>query len=335
MSLVSIIIPIFNAGRFLSETLNSLEAQTVHDWECILVNDGSTDDSINICQEYSEKDKRFSLYSIFNSGCADIPIGFGMNIADSEFCLFMGHDDCLEPCFLEKLLNRQKETDADIVGSLMHGCINELEGKLYQIPDVDFDLQRIMTGREAFVLCVGGWRMSANGMLYRTALNDGVIRGHYMNSDEFSSRQIIYKANTVAFCDALYIYRNHSDSISKKVSPRLWERMFIDQQIEEFTLSHYPDSDQTCRKAVEARFFNFIHLTADAYLETLSMECKARKRILKGLEFAYGEIDKEKLGQYLPKHKRLFMHGFGWLSFASVLYQLSRIVRRKRFYDYK
>lgn len=335
MSRVSIVVPVYNASRFLRETLDSILSQTEKDWECILVNDSSTDDSAWICQEYVHKDERFVLYSISNSGCADIPIGFGMGIADSEFCLFMGHDDYLEQSYLEKLLRRQKETDADVVGAVIHGCIHELEGELYQIPDKDFDLQQIMSGKEACVLCIGGWGITANGMLYKTSLNEGVLRGHYMNSDEFSSRQIIFKAEKVAFCDAHYIYRNHNESVSRKVSPRLWERTFVDRQIEEFVLSHYSDNESICYKAVQARFFNMIHLTADAYLETHYLERKLRNRIRKGVRFAYSEMDKEKIGQYFPKHKKLFMHGERWFVLMSQIYQLSRILQGKKFYDYK
>lgn len=335
MSKVSIVIPVYNAGRYLRETLDSILSQTEQGWECILVNDGSTDDSAGICQEYVLKDERFVLCSISNSGCADIPIGFGMGVADSAFCFFMGHDDYLEQCFLEKLLRRQKETGADVIGAVMHGCIHELEGELYQIPDEDFDLHQIMTGKEACALCFGGWGITANGMLYRISLNEGVLRGHYMNSDEFSSRQIIFKAKKVAFCDARYIYRNHNESISRKVSPRLWERMFVDQQIEEFVLKNYYDDEAVCRKAVQARFFNMVHLTADAYLNTGSLNLRSRKRIRKGVRYAYAQLNKEVIGLYLPRHKRLFMQGKGWFVLVSVMYQLSRVLRGKGYYDYK
>lgn len=335
MSKVSIVVPVYNAGLFLRETLGSIVSQTETDWECFLVNDGSTDDSASICREFVNTDRRFLLHSITNSGCADIPIGFGMSLIESEFCLFMGHDDCLEQDFLEKLLHRQKETNADIVGAVMHGCIHDLEGELYRIPDKDFDLQRIMTGKEACALCIGGWGMTTNGMLYRTSLNEGVLRGHYMNSDEFSSRQIIFKAKKVAFCDARYIYRNHNESISRTVSPRLWERMFVDQQIEEFVLSNYREDDAICCKAVQARFFNMVHLAADAYLETRSLGRKSRNRIRKGVRFEYGAMNKEKIGRYLPNHKTLFMHGARWFVLMSVLYQLSRIIRGKKYYEYR
>ena len=65
---ISIIIPVYNASKYLGRCLDSLTNQTYTTWECILIDDGSTDDSGRICDEYAEKDSRFSVIHKANQG---------------------------------------------------------------------------------------------------------------------------------------------------------------------------------------------------------------------------------------------------------------------------
>lgn len=331
MSKISVVIPVYNAGAFLRETLNCLLDQTLPDWECILVNDCSTDNSQTIIDEYAAKDHRFVSYVLpENTGCADLPLAYGMERASSPFCCLMGHDDVLEAQYLEKVLRRQAETNADLVATTWIICKNELEGEIWRLPDRSFEMNQVLIGREAFAKTIGGWQISLNGMLYHKKLNDGIIRGRYMNSDEFSSRQILFNASRVAFSDARYYYRQHKGSISRKISPKLWERLFVDKQIEEFVLSNYSDDETICRKIVQSRFFNTVGLVADAYLETKVLNRVTRKQIRIKVRNTYATLNKKLIGKYLPKHKTLFMHGSHWFVMMSVLYQLSRMVRGKR-----
>lgn len=67
-SLVSVMVPIYNAERYLHQCLNSIQTQTYKNLEVILINDGSTDKSQEICEQYCKNDRRYSMYSIPNSG---------------------------------------------------------------------------------------------------------------------------------------------------------------------------------------------------------------------------------------------------------------------------
>lgn len=71
---VSIGIPIYNVGRYLRECLNSIMNQTFKDFEVIMVDDGSTDDSFMICQEYVARDNRFKLFHQENKGGQEIHV---------------------------------------------------------------------------------------------------------------------------------------------------------------------------------------------------------------------------------------------------------------------
>lgn len=262
MPQVSVIIPVFNAGLFLKETLDSIVNQTYDDWECIIVNDGSTDNSLSIIEQYVKKDKRFICLSIQNSGCANIPRNFGVMHANTDFVLNLDADDILSQDYIEQSFFRLKETNADIVFGQLIGSISQLEGELYRIPLHTFDKSKIISGRDAFKMTIDGWAFSANGMVANKKLFEGIISGRYMNSDEFTSRQVIFKAKCVAFHNGIYKYRNHSASISRELSPRLFERLVVDKQIESFVNENYSDDSDVAIKERHSRFFNLVNLQA-------------------------------------------------------------------------
>src|SRR4051812_3011819 len=100
--MVSVIIPNYNKGAFIKETLDSLLNQKYEHWEAIIVDDGSTDDSIKIYNEYLGKDTRFQLVSRDRlpkggSTCRNI----GLQQAKGEFILFVDSDDLLAPHCLQ------------------------------------------------------------------------------------------------------------------------------------------------------------------------------------------------------------------------------------------
>ncbi len=96
----SIIIPVYNVEPYLRECLDSVLNQTFGDWEAICVNDGSTDGSASILEEYAEKDSRFKIISQPNGGLSAAR-NTGLKAAEGEYVLFLDSDDWLEPQALE------------------------------------------------------------------------------------------------------------------------------------------------------------------------------------------------------------------------------------------
>lgn len=104
MPKISVITPCFNAARFIGETLDSVVAQTFTDWEHIVVDDGSTDNSAAIVEDFAGRNKRVRLLKQINKGvCAARNTGFRACAADSKYVLFLDADDRLEPEMLEVL----------------------------------------------------------------------------------------------------------------------------------------------------------------------------------------------------------------------------------------
>lgn len=114
MEKISIIVPVYNAEKYLSECIESLIKQTYKCLEIILVNDGSTDNSLKICEGYAKQDDRIKVRSIENSGVS-IARNLGIDISTGEYITFVDSDDWAEPNMLEFAINKLKESASDIV----------------------------------------------------------------------------------------------------------------------------------------------------------------------------------------------------------------------------
>ena len=102
---VSVIVPVYNQGEFLAEALDSVLQQTYPKWECVIVNDGSTDNSGEVAKGYVNKDDRFKYLYQDNSGVAAARNN-GIRHSDAFFILPLDGDDVLCPSYLEKAVNR-------------------------------------------------------------------------------------------------------------------------------------------------------------------------------------------------------------------------------------
>lgn len=111
---VSIIIPVFKAEKTLCKCLDSIVAQTLSEWEGILVDDGSPDACGQICDEYAAKDVRFRVIHQANSGVA-MARQAGVDAARGEYVIHADADDWMESTMLEELYGKAKETTADVV----------------------------------------------------------------------------------------------------------------------------------------------------------------------------------------------------------------------------
>ena len=114
--LISVVIPAYNAEQFLDETLESVLSQTYENWECIIVNDGSTDNTESIAQKWCEKDSRFRLTIKENGGLSSAR-NWGIKESKAEYIAFLDHDDVLTPDSLEVRINTLLKENVDLVYS--------------------------------------------------------------------------------------------------------------------------------------------------------------------------------------------------------------------------
>lgn len=112
--LVSIILPVYNAQSHLARCVGSICAQTYRNIEIIILNDGSKDQSLPVCEEFRQKDPRILLVDKANSGVSDTR-NLGLKLASGKYVEFVDSDDYLDPDFTERLVDAAEENEADFV----------------------------------------------------------------------------------------------------------------------------------------------------------------------------------------------------------------------------
>ncbi|WP_407454704.1 glycosyltransferase family 2 protein [Methanobrevibacter sp.] len=112
--MISVIIPVYNVENYIKECLYSVMNQTFEDIEIICVNDGSTDNSLNILNEFKRYDSRFTIISQDNKGLSAAR-NAGLKVAEGEYIYFLDSDDYIELDALQELHTQVKEKDLDMV----------------------------------------------------------------------------------------------------------------------------------------------------------------------------------------------------------------------------
>jgi len=110
---VSIIIPIYNAEKYLQQCIDSVLCQTYLEWELILVIDGATDNSAQICKEYAKENQKIKVIEKENGGVSSAR-NVGLDNATGDYICFMDSDDYIENDYLEILVNNLEENEADL-----------------------------------------------------------------------------------------------------------------------------------------------------------------------------------------------------------------------------
>lgn len=155
---VSVIIPVYNAEKYLRQCLDSVVDQTLRDIEIICVDDGSTDSSLEILQEYAQKDSRVKVLRQQNQ-YAGVARNNGMMAAAGEYYIFLDADDWFEADMLEEAYRTAKATSADVV--LWSGdYFNDETGKVTSAPWL-LNLSELPRNQEVF-----SWRDLPNQFFY-------------------------------------------------------------------------------------------------------------------------------------------------------------------------
>ena len=114
LPLVSIIVPVYNAQSHLSRCLESICGQEYKNLELIVINDGSKDKSLPVCEEFRKKDSRILLVDKANSGVSDTR-NLGLKLAGGKYVQFVDSDDYIAPDYTARLVEAAEKTDADLV----------------------------------------------------------------------------------------------------------------------------------------------------------------------------------------------------------------------------
>ena len=211
MSKVSVIVPVYNAEKYLKTCLDSLKNQSLQDIEIILVDDGSTDQSSIICDEYSKEDPRFRVIHQPNEGVA-VARNVGVSAVTSPYVAFVDSDDYVDRDFCLASYNAAAENGADLV-RFGHYRVNLDGSKSVHYPT----MTGVVDGNEALAdyvsskcedyLCV---------MMFKASLFENVtFPPSYYYEDIGTTYQLVMKAKKVVHLhQPLYYYCAHEGSIT-------------------------------------------------------------------------------------------------------------------------
>lgn len=250
--LISVIIPIYNKEKYLDNCLKSIINQSYKEIEIILINDGSTDSSEEICKRYKSKDNRIKLISTENRGAASAR-NTGIENAVGKYLSFIDADDYIENTFYETMLDLIKTHNAQIAEC---GFERITEGEKYTFPKKNQET-RVMTRKEALIELYGKddkehvKTVIMCNKLFESNLfkNIRYISGRIIDDETIIYRLIEQCKRIVETNDILYGYVQSSNSIMRKdfSMKRLDDSITVyDECIEHF--KYEPDIQACCLK---------------------------------------------------------------------------------------
>ena len=208
-NLISIIIPVYNVEQYLNQCIDSIVNQTYKNLEIILVDDGSTDNSSRICDEYALQDKRIKVIHKENGGVSSAR-NFGLNIAKGEYIGFVDSDDFIERDMYEILIKTLISTNSQIVSC----SINNNKYVIKQ--NETFNKKEIF--RKIKKLPCSVW----NKLFSRVVLNEILFREDiFIGEDLLFVFQAFTKANQITFIkDNKYHYRCEYNNLKKSFNEK-------------------------------------------------------------------------------------------------------------------
>jgi glycosyltransferase involved in cell wall biosynthesis len=211
--LISIIVPVYNSEQYLSRCIESILKQTYTDFELILVDDGSNDTSLNMCETYAKTDSRIKIISTENNGVSSAR-NTGLNATNGTYIGFVDSDDWIEPDMYELLIKNAEKYKADI--SCCNYFMNSTTEKILEYQEnekvvysdgdcVDFFLERKLFGNSV-----------CNKVFNKKVLIHGFQIGLSVGEDAFFLFEACLNSKTIVCCnEAKYHYYVRIGSATK------------------------------------------------------------------------------------------------------------------------
>ena len=217
---LSIIVPVYNVEKYISQCIDSILNQTFQDFEVILVDDGSPDRSGQICDEYAENDSRIKVIHQKNAGLSAAR-NTGLKNANGEYVAFVDSDDYISPNMYELLVTNIKSCGADMVKCGYHEFIDEdiTYTRKFVSPcvyDNTFSKEELLKFSMTDVLYMVVWNaVYTKNLADKVVYPDGLI-----SEDNYASPMYLLESEKVAvISEPLYYYRQNPEGLSKKEVP--------------------------------------------------------------------------------------------------------------------
>ena len=261
--LISVIIPVYNAEKYINKCIESILSQIYSEFEVILVDDGSTDSSPQICDKYGKEDDRIKVIHKKNEGVS-IARSTGVSIAKGDYLAFVDSDDWVEPDYFEKLLNIIRTTDVDMI------CFGHKKVVNNATSDCPFPLDESIYDRNAIENQIFPWLIEdETGRYFPNQLWNKVIKADIYKENQVSGVKIIMGEDAacvkscIYHCKSIYVsslllynYRINPMSVTVSGKKLLWDGPYLIQKHyeEHINLSECDFRQQVYRNTVHNLF---------------------------------------------------------------------------------
>ena len=250
---VYVIIPCYNVAKYLGQCLDSVLKQTFQDFEVLCVNDGSTDKSLEILQQYAEKDERVKIIDQENKGLSEAR-NIALDMAQGEFIAFADSDDYYATNFLELLFNAQKNTKADIVGcdfQKIYKSTDVLRPISQVHPRIYKDALKVLLHKDNFIH-FNVW----NKLYKRDVIGNMRFVPHIYYEDWVFNCCVFERANGFAWIkEKLYAYRISNSSIMRSNfnEKKLQDYATGIHEVHDYFITNAPDKWKKVRQTCISR----------------------------------------------------------------------------------
>lgn len=217
MPLISVIVPVYNAEEYLRDCINSILSQTFKNFEVILVNDGSSDNSGEICDKYSRLDSRVQVIHQENQGAASAR-NAGIKISKGDYICFVDADDLIHSQMLEILLNAIKGGDCGI--AICKVCSGEYCPEVFSRQQADSYVERLEASEKTILefYKTPYWCWVVWGRLIRASIVKNFLFVENRFHEDTITIQWLFEAINIAVVEnELYFYRDNPKGISKGI----------------------------------------------------------------------------------------------------------------------
>lgn len=229
--LISVIMPVYNVEVYLSDAIESVLGQSFADFEFIIVDDGSTDSSSDICKKYAALDGRITVCSKKNGGLSSAR-NYGISKAAGDYLFFIDSDDMIAPDCLERLYGALVQSGADVAVANHQKFFDKLETRKGD------DAVSLLSGRKYVrdifgPRCIGSY---AWGKLFpRYLFKDRLFPEGRLYEDMFTIPYLLYDLKKIAYIKTpLYLYRQRQGSILKTFSLNRVDELYAIHDIVSF-----------------------------------------------------------------------------------------------------
>ncbi|WKY43080.1 glycosyltransferase family 2 protein [Eubacteriaceae bacterium ES2] len=257
---VTIIIPIYNQIKYLQQSINSAIRQTYSDIQIILIDDGSTDGSSQICDKYEAIDQRIQVIHKKNGGLSSAR-NVGLDTMIGTYVTFLDGDDILASDFIDKAVELCEKNSADIAILDMKYFTDEIDNEKNQMEE---EIEHIYEPERAIEesLYQVLYSCCAPGKIYKSEIFKEIrFPLKKLAEDLAICHKVINNANKIVYLNKIgYYYRQHNMSITHVFNPNRMDALVWAHDIQHFCKQNYPNIIE----AAQCRLFNVaVHLLLD------------------------------------------------------------------------